>query len=107
MPFPLQERYINLLTDFGFKRLKDYRDLNNVVDTSREEGRIEGREEGRIEQARSLLIRQLARKLGDLPPPLEQQLAQLSLETLDMLSEALFDFETTDDLAAWLTNGPQ
>ena len=29
--------------------LKYYRDIKNVVDTSREEGRVEGREEGREE----------------------------------------------------------
>ena len=29
--------------------LKHYRDIKNVVDTSKEEGRLEGREEGRLE----------------------------------------------------------
>ncbi len=70
----LKDRYINPLTDFGFKRLfgtelklfeaaeiakfspeervayedslKYYRDLKNVVDTSREEGVLEGIEIG-------------------------------------------------------------
>jgi len=79
--YPSQDRYINLLTDFGFKRLfgtepntnkklvseianfsvveqeayenslKYYRDLQNVVATSREEGIEEGRQEG-FEQGR-------------------------------------------------------
>ncbi len=59
----LKEKYINPLTDFGFKKLfesaeiakftpeervayeeslKYYRDIKNVVDTSREEGMNEG-----------------------------------------------------------------
>lgn len=47
---PTEDKYINPLTDFGFKKLfgteyeenlKHYRDIKNVVDTSREEGRIE------------------------------------------------------------------
>lgn len=59
----LKDKYINPLTDFGFKKLfeaaeiakfspeereayeeslKYYRDLKNVVDTSREEGILEG-----------------------------------------------------------------
>lgn len=49
-----EERYISLLTDFGFKRelreyedsLKAYRDIKNSIDTAKEEGREEGRVEG-------------------------------------------------------------
>ena len=49
-----EERYISLLTDFGFKQelreyedsLKDYRDIKNSIDTAKEEGREEGRVEG-------------------------------------------------------------
>ena len=52
-----EERYISLLTDFGFKQelreyedsLKAYRDIKNSIDTAKEEGRKEGREEGREE----------------------------------------------------------
>ena len=52
-----EERYIGLLTDFGFKQelreyedsLKAYRDIKNSIDTAKEEGRKEGREEGREE----------------------------------------------------------
>jgi flagellar biosynthesis/type III secretory pathway protein FliH len=63
----MQDQYVNLFTDFGFKKvfrkaniarfkpeertayessLKYYRDLKNVIDTARDEGREEGREEG-------------------------------------------------------------
>ena len=61
-----EERYISLLTDFGFKlfdaaavarftptelreyedSLKAYRDIKNSLDTAKEEGREEGLEEG-------------------------------------------------------------
>lgn len=62
-----RNKYINPLTDFGFKKLfeaaeiakftkeeraayeeslKYYRDIKNVVDTSREEGLVEGIEQG-------------------------------------------------------------
>lgn len=52
-----EERYISLLTDFGFKQelreyedsLKAYRDIKNSIDTAKEEGREEGRKEGREE----------------------------------------------------------
>ena len=49
-----EERYISLLTNFGFKQelreyedsLKAYRDIKNSIDTAKEEGREEGRVEG-------------------------------------------------------------
>lgn len=90
--------------------LKYYRDLNNVVNTSREEGRIEGREEGRIEgreegrveQARLLLCRQLVRKLGSLPDELQQTIGQLSLDSLDRLGDELFGFDSVEAVATWV-----
>ena len=66
-------RYVNPYTDFGFKRLfetaeiarfsesemrdyeeslKNLRDLGNVLNTAKEEGRKEGRKEGREEGER-------------------------------------------------------
>ena len=98
--------------------LKYYRDLNNVVNTSREEGReegriegreeglIEGREEGRIEgrleQARSLLCRQLARKLGPLTDELQQGINQLPLGALERFGDELWGFVTVADVLAWI-----
>ncbi len=45
-----KEKYINPLTNFGMnayeESLKYYRDIKNVVDTSREEGLKEGIKEG-------------------------------------------------------------
>ena len=75
----IEERYISLLTDFGFKRifgskpnkelheyedsLKAYRDIKNSLDTAlqqgfekgQEAGRAEGRDERSIEIAREML----------------------------------------------------
>ena len=103
--------------------LKYYRDLNNVVDTSREEGLQEGltrgREEGlqeglargreeerflSLQRQRSLLIKQLSRKLGEIPNTVQISINQLSPESLDDLGEELFDFSTMDDLIVWLSN---
>ena len=63
----------------------------------------EGREEGRTEEARSLIARQLMRKLGPLPEALQSQVNQLSLEVLETLGEALFDFTEVSDLETWLS----
>ncbi|WP_066426137.1 Rpn family recombination-promoting nuclease/putative transposase [Anabaena sp. 4-3] len=64
----------------------------------------EGREQGRVVEARSLILRQLTRRLGELPPPVRQQVENLSLEQLENLAEALLDFTSLDDLQAWLSN---
>ena len=108
--------------------LKYYRDLNNVVETSKQEGRQEGieqgivigreegieegivigreegREEGKEEGIKSLLLKQLSRKLGDIPDLMQQQINQLSMESLEILSEILFDFDTLENLRDWLDN---
>lgn len=73
----LKDRYINPLTDFGFKKLfeaaeiakftpperiayeeslKYYRDIKNVVDTSFDEGKEEGREEGILNVAKQMKL---------------------------------------------------
>lgn len=105
--------------------LKYYRDLNNVVDTSRQEGIEQGLQQGLqegiqqglqqgiqlgaeqarsrlLECQRSLLLRQLYRQLGQLPEALTRQVNQLSLETLDELAEVLFDWTEVADLSQWL-----
>jgi predicted transposase YdaD len=57
---------------------------------------------GKQEGNQELILRQLTRKVGELPEALRSQIQSLSSEELEALSEALFDFATTADLAAWL-----
>ena len=59
-------------------------------------------QEGREEEARSLISRLLTRKLGSLPDSLQTQVNALSLEQLEALGEALFDFAEASDLETWL-----
>lgn len=81
--------------------LKYYRDMKGVVETAREEGKAQGIQEGKL----SLLLKQLARKLGIMiPDELKAQLHQLDPNVLDILSEALFDLENLEDLHNWLKN---
>jgi predicted transposase/invertase (TIGR01784 family) len=85
--------------------LKYYRDMNNVVDTARQEGRQEGIELERsrvIERQRSLLLRLLPRTLGELPDAVELQIRQLSPDRLEALNEIFVDFTNLSDLMRWL-----
>lgn len=62
----------------------------------------EGEVKGKIEEARSLVIRLLTRKLGSVNPDLLTKIEALSLESLESLGEDLLDFTTSDDLDIWL-----
>jgi predicted transposase YdaD len=62
----------------------------------------EGREEGREEEARSLVLRQLNRRVGELSQELCDRVEVLSLEELESLGEALLDFSSVTDLDNWL-----
>jgi predicted transposase/invertase (TIGR01784 family) len=68
----------------------------------RESGKAQGREEGRREEAVSLILRLLNRRLGEISSTLGQQIQELSLEQLETLGEALLDFTSLTDLTTWL-----
>ena len=86
--------------------------MNGVIETAREEGKAQGIQEGKAqgiqegmqEGKRSLLLKQLSRKLGVIPDEIKVLLHQLAPELLDGLSEALFDLESLEDLHNWLRN---
>jgi len=85
--------------------LKYYRDMNNVVNTSRQEGKEEGKKEGiELGQLReqSLIFRLLTRRVGVVPDHLIDRIQTLTIEQLEILAEDLLDFDTLDDLTNWL-----
>ena len=53
-------------------------------------------------QLRSLILRQLTSRVGELPQSVCQLVENLSLEQLENLGEALPDFSSMADLAAWI-----
>ncbi|WP_017325288.1 DUF4351 domain-containing protein [Synechococcus sp. PCC 7336] len=65
-----------------------------IVSTAAERGRREGEQ--------SLVLRQLKHRFGVLSSKLQQQVDMLSLSSLEELGEALLDFSSEADLAAWL-----
>lgn len=64
-------------------------------------GRTEGEQAGAINEARSLILCQLNRRLGILPAGVEAQVQALALPQLGALGEALLDF-ADGDLERWL-----
>jgi len=56
------------------------------------------------EAERSLILRQLARRVGELPEPVRSQIDTLPIEQLEALGEALLDFSGLPDLETWLAS---
>ncbi|MEG4066752.1 Rpn family recombination-promoting nuclease/putative transposase [Microcoleus sp. Pol11C2] len=63
---------------------------------------IKSRKEGIIEGQIALILRQIARRTGEISPEIQTRIQQLSLEQLDDLGEILLDFTSQEDLIAWL-----
>jgi len=68
----------------------------------RQVGLQEGLQEGRTEEGRSLILRQLNRRVGTIAPELKVKVGALTIEQLEDLGEALLDFATIADLEDWL-----
>lgn len=78
------------LPDVDLKQTRFYQDVF-----------AEGQEDGRQREA-ALILRQLRRRLGPLDPDQEARIQALPVTDLENLGEALLDFQTVADLAAWL-----
>ena len=70
-----------------------------------EQGKQEEFERGVIRE-KDLILRQIKRKLGEITSELETQVKALNIDAVEVLGEALFDFNTVEDLEIWLTNQP-
>jgi predicted transposase YdaD len=67
-----------------------------------QEWREEFLQEGEEREARSLVLRLLAKRIGEVTPERRSQIQALSLTQLEALGEALLDFRKPDDLDEWL-----
>jgi predicted transposase YdaD len=65
------------------------------------EGEQLGELRGRKAEGQLLILRQLTRRVGELPQQVLDRIETLSLEQLENLGEALLDFQAQADLEAW------
>ena len=75
-----------------------------ILEQGEQIGELRGKQIGEQIGERRLLVRLLTRRVGELPPDIGAQLANLSLEELENLGEALLDFTSLLDLQSWLGN---
>lgn len=59
-------------------------------------------QQGRKQGEETLILRQINRRFGEVNASLIQNIRGLSIEQLEELGEALFDFSQIADLEAWL-----
>ncbi|WP_208344450.1 DUF4351 domain-containing protein, partial [Aetokthonos hydrillicola] len=71
-----------------------------------ERGKEEGQAKGQYEHAKALILKQLQKRLGELPQQVKAHIESLTLEQLDTLGEELLDFTSTADLRNWLESNP-
>lgn len=84
-----------------FKEFEQERTMSYIT-TGERIGYERGKEEGKQEQGQALVLRQLQRRVGELPEEVRFRIQTLSLTQLETLGEALLDFTAIDDLLNWL-----
>jgi predicted transposase/invertase (TIGR01784 family) len=65
-------------------------------------GHDQGLQEGLQQEGKMIVIRQLTRRLGNVPAEAIAKISALTLAELEALSEALLDFTQPEDLTHWL-----
>ncbi len=96
---PLEEQHLQ--EQIARIELREKENVMTIVTSWMQQGIEQGIEQGR-ERTIVTIARQLKRKIGPLNAEFEQRLSRLSFDELDLLAEALFDFETLADLDRWL-----
>jgi hypothetical protein len=84
-----------------FKQFEQERSMSYVTF-----GERIGYERGQQEQAQSIVLRLLQKRVGELPEFVREQVQSLSVNQLETLGEALLDFVGLDDLLVWLALNP-
>jgi predicted transposase YdaD len=91
---------LKTLSRVGIERMFTLGDLRQmrVYQEAKQEGRQEGEQRGKIMALRETLHRQIARKFGRVPDDLNTKLAQLSLDQLGEIAEAIIDISSLEEL---------
>ncbi len=105
-PSPENRAIMELITTIMVYKFegKSQREVEEMLGITLRETQVyrEIKEEGREEEARSLIIRLLTRRVGELSKEVLEHIESITLEQLENLGEALLDFQGMADLDAWL-----
>ncbi len=107
--FPLlgREEIESMLGLSELKQTKVYQEaLQEGEKIGEQRGEQRGEQTGALREARSLILRQLAHRIGTISPNSEAKISALSISQLESLGEALLDFSSADKLDDWLKSQP-
>jgi hypothetical protein len=62
---------------------------------------------GKLEGEQKVIIRLLNQRVGEIKPPVIEQIRKLSVEQLEELTDVLLTFSTIADLEQWLKARPK
>jgi predicted transposase/invertase (TIGR01784 family) len=101
--------YVQLLAGLRFNKTlirqvfrEDIMRESVIYQEIQQEGEERGILKGKLEGEQTVILRQLARRIGGVSPELQSQIQSLSLYQLETLADALLDFSTLADLRTWL-----
>nr|MDJ0796213.1 Rpn family recombination-promoting nuclease/putative transposase [Calothrix sp. MO_167.B12] len=106
---PANRAIMELITTIMVYKFEDksQREVEQMLGITLQETRVyreikeEGIKEG-LQREKYLVLRQLTRRVGELPQQVRQQVESLPVEQLENLGEALLDFSSMADLYTWL-----
>jgi len=76
--------------------------LQKGITQGEQRGWQQGLQQGEQLGTAGVLIRLLSRRFATIPPTVEEKIRSLSISQLEELTEAQFNFTTSEDLIAWL-----
>ncbi|WP_404783990.1 Rpn family recombination-promoting nuclease/putative transposase [Altericista sp. CCNU0014] len=101
--------YVQLLAGLRFDKTlirqvfrEDIMRESVIYQEIQQEGEERGILKGKLEGEQTVILRLLARRVGDVSPELQSQIQSLTLYQLEALADALLDFSTLTDLRNWL-----
>jgi hypothetical protein len=104
LPEAVERKFWQELQSFEEERKVTY--VTNAERFGLEQALERGIERGIEQGERSLILRQLTRRIGAITPTIEAQIQALSLVQLEKLGEALLDFSSSTDLDEWFRPHP-
>jgi hypothetical protein len=91
------------------QELKQYEEEKKMpyITSIERAGQLEGEQRGELKGEQKIIIRLLNQRVGEIQPPLIEQIRKLSLEQLEELTDVLLTFFTIADLEKWLKARPK
>jgi hypothetical protein len=99
-----QEEETLFQSQLSTMEIQEQEQIMQITTSWEQKGIVKGRQEGRQEEKLAIVLRLLNRKLSSLPSAIAQQIKSLEPNQLDTLTEDLLDFNSLEDLQAWLSH---